>query len=355
VTQLTASSTPTTQYTYGWHRAEILAALVNGVFLLALCFTITLEALERFFSTPGAPSISLGLIHTYSVTDISNPKLIVVVGSLGLISNLIGLSLFRGQSYVVAGLSLADCITEHAHAHDHSHHSAKSSKAPSIRSATFESVPRVASPVAVRQARPPAHHGGSYSSSSLYGHPAATRASFVQTANDIARGSSPAPADRTHKHRTRSSIDLWTQDSVIISSPPYGREEHETPRTEVQAAISASAPHEQTSLLQQPPVIYSTSAISTSVNLSSPGHAAHGHSHSHSHGGSMNMRALVLHVLGDALGNVGVIATGLIIWLTSWSFKYYCDPIISLIITAIICHSALPLGDFSAFHCFTLS
>lgn len=59
----------------------------------------------------------------------------------------------------------------------------------------------------------------------------------------------------------------------------------------------------------------------------------------------MNMKALLLHVLGDALGNVGVIATGLIIWLTSWSFKYYCDPVISLVITAIIFHSALPLGE----------
>ena len=73
----------------------------------------------------------------------------------------------------------------------------------------------------------------------------------------------------------------------------------------------------------------------------------HGHSHGHSESGSMNMRALLLHVLGDALGNVGVIATGLIIWLTSWSFKYYCDPIISLIITFIIFSSALPLGKFS--------
>lgn len=65
----------------------------------------------------------------------------------------------------------------------------------------------------------------------------------------------------------------------------------------------------------------------------------------HQHGsGSMNMRALVLHVLGDALGNIGVIATGLIIWLTNWSFKFYCDPMISLIITAIIFSSAMPLG-----------
>jgi len=56
----------------------------------------------------------------------------------------------------------------------------------------------------------------------------------------------------------------------------------------------------------------------------------------------MNMRALVLHVLGDALGNVGVIATGLVIWLTTWS--YYFDPIISLVITVMIFSSALPLG-----------
>lgn len=61
----------------------------------------------------------------------------------------------------------------------------------------------------------------------------------------------------------------------------------------------------------------------------------------------MNMRALVLHVLGDALGNVGVIATGLVIWLTSWSFKYYFDPVISLVITVIIFSSALPLGKSS--------
>ena len=64
---------------------------------------------------------------------------------------------------------------------------------------------------------------------------------------------------------------------------------------------------------------------------------AHGH-------GSMNMKAILLHVLGDALGNVGVIATGLIIWQTSWPYKYYFDPVISLVITVIIFSSAMPLG-----------
>jgi zinc transporter 1 len=65
----------------------------------------------------------------------------------------------------------------------------------------------------------------------------------------------------------------------------------------------------------------------------------------------MNMHALVLHVLGDALGNVGVIATGLVIWKTSWSFKYYFDPVISLIITLIIFSSAVPLGQYFLCNC----
>jgi solute carrier family 30 (zinc transporter), member 1 len=75
-------------------------------------------------------------------------------------------------------------------------------------------------------------------------------------------------------------------------------------------------------------------------------HDEEGHSHKHGNHaqGSMNMRALVLHVVGDALGNVGVILTGLIIWQSSWQYKYYCDPVISLIITVIIFSNSLPLG-----------
>jgi zinc transporter 1 len=59
----------------------------------------------------------------------------------------------------------------------------------------------------------------------------------------------------------------------------------------------------------------------------------------------MNMRAIFLHALGDALGNVGVILTGLLIWLVPrHAGIVYADPVISLIITAIIFTSALPLG-----------
>jgi zinc transporter 1 len=42
------------RFTFGWRRAEIVAALVNGVFLLALCLSIALEAIGRFVQRPGA-------------------------------------------------------------------------------------------------------------------------------------------------------------------------------------------------------------------------------------------------------------------------------------------------------------
>lgn len=68
----------------------------------------------------------------------------------------------------------------------------------------------------------------------------------------------------------------------------------------------------------------------------------HGHGHGHSHG-DLNMKGVFLHVLGDALGNIGVIASALIIWLTDYSWRYYVDPGISLVITLIILCSAIPL------------
>ena len=63
-----------------------------------------------------------------------------------------------------------------------------------------------------------------------------------------------------------------------------------------------------------------------------------GHSH-----GDLNMRGVFLHVMGDALGNLGVIGSALFIWLTKFSWRFYTDPAISLIITIIILGSAIPL------------
>ncbi|KAK0506167.1 cation efflux protein [Armillaria luteobubalina] len=259
--KLTAQTDTDSRYSYGWHRAEILAALVNGVFLLALCFSISLEAFERFFSTP----------------EISNPRLVVIVGSLGLASNVLGLFLFH----------------EHSHSHD-------TPPPPTPSGALVE--PGDVTPtqkIVIPRSRSRSQSQDSFSS--MYGHPAATRASLVKTAQEIA-ARSPSPS-RTHRTSSLSR-------TLDTASLPSGNARHS--------------------------------------GVPNGNQRDNQHSHGHSHG-SMNMRALVLHVLGDALGNVGVIATGLIIWLTSWSFKYYFDPIISLVITIIIFSSALPLVRSASF------
>jgi len=67
--------------TFGWARAEVLGALVNAVFLVALCFSITVEACKRFIE----------------VEEIHQAKLLVGVGALGLLVNVIGLCLFHGK------------------------------------------------------------------------------------------------------------------------------------------------------------------------------------------------------------------------------------------------------------------
>ncbi|XP_055322656.1 uncharacterized protein LOC129578328 [Sitodiplosis mosellana] len=80
--------------TFGWARAEVLGALVNAVFLVALCFSITIEACKRFIEEE----------------PIHKPELLLFVGCIGLLVNLIGLVL----------------LYEHGGHHGHSHGIARS-------------------------------------------------------------------------------------------------------------------------------------------------------------------------------------------------------------------------------------
>lgn len=299
--KLTNATSIDSRYSYGWHRAEILAALINGVFLLALCFSIFLEAIVRFFDTP----------------DISNPKLVVIVGVCGLASNMVGLLLFHEHG--------------HSHSHDHSHgsksHTPSASREGSIRNApTDQSHGRRSS----RSQSRPVPIGSSPSADDdfgLYGHPAATRASLVLTAQEIAAQSPPGP---TH-------VKSLSQGRVSMSPTATRYQTLEPSEQE----ITLPVPDEQAPLLSPPQTPHHYESHSHTHDA--PSHA-HGHSHS-----SMNMRALVLHVMGDALGNVGVIATGLIIWLSDWKYKYYFDPVISLVITVIIFSSSMPLVRSASF------
>ncbi|CEL02372.1 hypothetical protein ASPCAL03543 [Aspergillus calidoustus] len=60
-------------------------------------------------------------------------------------------------------------------------------------------------------------------------------------------------------------------------------------------------------------------------------------------GHDLGMMGVMLHVIGDAANNLGVIVAALVIWLTSYEARYYADPATSMGIAAMIVLSALPL------------
>ncbi|ANB15571.1 metal cation transporter COT1 [Sugiyamaella lignohabitans] len=254
------------KYTYGWQRAEILGALVNGVFLVALCLSIFLEAIQRLIDPP----------------TILNPKLILIVGSAGLASNIIGLFLFHehGHGHSHGG-------HDHGHSHGHSH--------------GFDEEEHVHND---------GHNHGSHNHS--HGHYHSDDESSSEGGN-IADNLPENAVDRIANERTTLLGD--NQPKSLTASSSYCTLRVPTPG------------HNRTG----------SNISETHVNH------FHNQSKTSAPSKSLNMEGVFLHVLGDALGNIGVILTAVFIWKTDYWWRFYADPIISLVITAIIFSSALPL------------
>ncbi|KAG5980735.1 hypothetical protein E4U55_003703 [Claviceps digitariae] len=60
-------------------------------------------------------------------------------------------------------------------------------------------------------------------------------------------------------------------------------------------------------------------------------------------GKDLGLLGIFVHVVGDAINNVGVVISALIIWLTDSPMRYYADPAISVFIAIMIFLTALPL------------
>lgn len=67
------------------------------------------------------------------------------------------------------------------------------------------------------------------------------------------------------------------------------------------------------------------------VNLAGLGVLGHGHDH------GIGVRSAWLHMLGDALGSAGAMASAAAIWLAGWN---WADPVASLVIAVLIVRSA---------------
>ncbi|WAR57796.1 hypothetical protein PtB15_5B26 [Puccinia triticina] len=305
--KLAGNSKRSHEYSYGWQRAEVLGALINGVFLLALCFSIFLEAIQRVFDP----------------INISKPPLVVLVGSLGLASNIVGLLLFHEHGHAHGGGH-----SHHGHSHSHSHSHPDHLPLPAHQHIdTLDSQPP--QPESADEHTPLLLSASAPSSSPLARQ---VSSSSISSYDSSSTGTiSPKPDKRqslicVHPAQTRNNI---------LRAAELQRDQ---------------LSHHHSSSRTQPPPKTDNPSMPPAQTTTDP-EASHQHGHSsHSH---MNMRAIFLHALGDALGNVGVIVTGLLIWLVPRidqngnvgknGWIVYADPAISLVITGIIFTSALPL------------
>ncbi|TIB60445.1 hypothetical protein E3P78_03154 [Wallemia ichthyophaga] len=113
-------------WTYGWHRAELVGAFFNGVFLLGLALSIFLQSIERFFNPE----------------SVDQPIAVISLGGVGLVLNIISAAFVHDHGHGGHGHSHGkhehshsnsdeeegllsrhshDDDHEHSHSHSHSH------------------------------------------------------------------------------------------------------------------------------------------------------------------------------------------------------------------------------------------
>jgi len=87
---------------FGWKRAEIVGALCNGCFLSAVCFTITIQAVEKL----------LGIGEDRDEDLIGNADKLIILGCAGLAINLGGMIIFGGHGH---SHGIGECTHGHSH------------------------------------------------------------------------------------------------------------------------------------------------------------------------------------------------------------------------------------------------
>ncbi|KAJ1916759.1 Zinc resistance conferring protein [Tieghemiomyces parasiticus] len=355
--RLAKSSTFGPRYTYGWKRAEVLGALINAVLLLGLCLTIYIEAIQRFFNP----------------TPIESPLWILGVGCAGFLFNVVGMFLFQdahvhgaggcggGHSHSqVVPPSPAGATEALGHGHAHRHETCPSADSQTrLRNDedTLEgesSSDEVDGTPELRQTiisvLPP-------NDRYTLNHPGRFQESIIDAAANLSASfrerSYPRLASATGSDRRPSaSYDAVGPHTPLLHGSGTSRTHVSIPSYH---ATSAGTPEDGTVVATTPtsrlpdPAVYSELTGGASLERAS---TARGHSHSHEHsgkdhdhghGGRLNMRAVFLHVLGDALANLAVIASALIIWLSDSPYRFYFDPAISLVINTVIVYFTLPL------------
>ncbi|EED13347.1 zinc/cadmium resistance protein [Talaromyces stipitatus ATCC 10500] len=285
--------------------------------------------------------------------EVKNPKLVMIVGCFGLLSNILGLVLFHDHSH---GHGPEEQGHEHAHSEEGDLHAAEEGH---IHEHTTHKMADERETVA--SIMPQNVVGVQRTDTEDVGE----RPQIIGNENPPASPSNTARSrgQASHRRTSRGSRGFANLDDIYVH--PGDRyqniinashiDDESTSGTESEdSGNNDSSANERTQLLgsqARTPRYIDGDSVAASKAAKVDTHRTHNHAKpktakkghgGHSHG-DLNMRGVFLHVMGDALGNIGVIASALIIWLTDYSWRFYVDPGISLVITVIILCSAIPL------------
>ena len=332
------------------------------MFLVALCLSIFLEAIQRFVE----PQV------------VSNPRLVLIVGCFGLLSNILGLFLFHehGHSHGSGGHShsggegsgISDAEEGHSHGpisgdDEHTHQVADGggNVVDVLPQSTIGGWPKTSS---ASTGQIEGSQGQRRSGSRGFSKSDGDDSTAAGSSPTSVRKHSSANPHRRHRRRTSGSRPRFVSvDDIHIHPATFRNDIIAASRLEdIESGTGSESEGEEVIEDDDQRTTEDTPLLGKSKSNESParkGHAdnrhdswhvrhkhnqpkAEGDQGGHSHG-DLNMRGVFLHVMGDALGNIGVIGSALIIWLTNYSWRFYSDPAISLIITLIILGSAIPL------------
>lgn len=274
-----------------------------------------------------------------------NPKLVCIVGCFGLLSNILGLVLFH----------------EHSHGHGHGHgdsHEGEDIEDVDAAEQGYtrhgQSNPDIADERNTAASVMPKNLVGVYRSdglrkndqSSVPEHDSRNRRSSRRFSGSAGRGYVGVEDIHVHPATLR-------QDIIAASRNRFADEQSFSSDSDIDRQdLDDTQPSERSGLLRHKDRAANyTDETDTPTPKKDPDDSVHD-SHNHAQpkptdkkraGHDLNMRGVFLHVMGDALGNIGVIISALVIWLTDYSWRFYVDPGISLLITIIILGSAIPL------------
>eukprot|EP01134_Creolimax_fragrantissima_P007913 CFRG7913T1 len=331
-------------YPFGWARLEIVGALANSLFLVAISFLMIIEGIE----------------HIIMQEVLKEPLYVTLVGCIGLVVNTFGMMLF-GHGH---GHFLPTCLTcprrksstdddlklvsMNSLQHDDFHESQRMIHRPRLsdESLSFVTLTNDLSAEEIRnihsheehydfhgysydiddditdcrleeQTRHNIHHGLLHSTDSFPRH---------NTSHNHGHSYDGASDHHGHAHHGGSNHNGQTHDNGSDyhahanddESDHHGHAHHRGSNHHGHAHDDGSDHH---------------------------GHAHHGDSdhHGHSHDHDDNIYAVYLHIMGDVVGSIGVIMSGLLNFYVDSDLKFLIDPTITFLVACILLGASLPI------------